>query len=143
MREIQYLDIILVGILRNEQLLKSYLIRKQNEAENKNFVSETEFFQKCSESVSILENNLETQYLEKKRELFQIIELLKSNEKPFKKELELVNNLSIERFNINLSTISNGKFKEELWHSQIKLIKNCLVEIKNQNFSLNFYTISI
>jgi hypothetical protein len=60
--------------------------------------------------------------------------LLKSKKEPFEKELELLNNLSIERFNINLSTITNGKFKEELWHSQIKLIKNCIVEIKNQNF---------
>lgn len=137
MREIQYLDLILIGILRNEHLLKSYLIRKQKETEYKNFVSEMEFFQKCSDSVSILESNLETQYLEKKRELFQIIELQKSNKEPFEKELELANNLSLDQFNINLSTITNGKYKDELWYSQIELIKNCIVEIKNQDFKIN------
>lgn len=133
MKEIQYLDILLFGILKKESGFKKYIVRKQKEVEKKNFVTEVEFFENCNEILSQLENKIETKFLEKRNELQQTIKLLKSNEKPFKKELELVNNLSIERFNINLSTISNGKFKEELWHSQIKLIKNCLVEIKNQN----------
>jgi hypothetical protein len=133
MKEIEYLDILLFGILKKESGFKKYIVRKQKEVEKKNFVTEVEFFENCNEILSQLENKIETKFLEKRNELQQTIKLLKSNEKPFKKELELVNNLSIERFNINLSTISNGKFKEELWHSQIKLIKNCLVEIKNQN----------
>ena len=60
MKEIQYLDILLFGILKNESGFKSYLVRKQKEAENKNFVSETEFVQKCNAVISNLENNIET-----------------------------------------------------------------------------------
>lgn len=134
MKEIQYLDLILSGILKNERVLKSFLIRKQKEAENKNFVSETEFIQKCNAVISNLENNIETQYLEKRNELYQAIELLKSKNDSFKKELELLEKLSKESFNIQLPTITNGKFKDELWYSQIKFIKNCMVEINNQNF---------
>jgi hypothetical protein len=73
MKEIQYLDLILIGILKNERLLKSYLIRKQKEAESKNFVSEIEFVQKCNAVISNLENNIETQYLEKRNYLYQAI----------------------------------------------------------------------
>ena len=134
MKEIQYLDLILSGILKNERVLKSFLIRKKKEAENKNFVSETEFVQKCNAVISELENNIETQYLEKRTELYQIIEALKSKKDPFEKELELLEKLSKDSFNIQLSTITNGKFKDELWYSQIKFIKNCFVEINNQNF---------
>ena len=127
MKEIQYLDLILSGILKNERVLKSFLIRKKKEAENKNFVSETEFVQKCNAVISDLENNIETQYLEKRTELYQIIEALKSKKDPFEKELELLEKLSKDSFNIQLSTITNGKFKDELWYSQIKFIKNCFV----------------
>ena len=134
MKEIQYLDILLFGILKKESGFKSYLVRKQKEAETKNFVSEAEFFENCNETVSLLENRIESQFLEKRYQLYQSIELLKSNKKPFEKELELANHLSKDHFNINLSTITNGKYKEELWYSQINLIKNCIVEIKNQNF---------
>lgn len=134
MKEIQYLDLILKGILKNERVLKSFLIRKQKEAENKNFVSEIEFFQKCSDAVFLIENNFQTKYLDKKRELHQTIDLLKSNKEPFEKELEFANNLSKDHFNVSLSTITNGKYKDELWYSQIKLIKKCITEIKNQNF---------
>jgi hypothetical protein len=134
MKEIQYLDILLFGILKKESGFKSYLVRKQKEAEMKNFVSEAEFFENCNEVVSLLENRIESQFLEKRNQLYQTIELLKSNKKPFEKELELANNLSKDHFNINLSTITNGKYKDELWYSQINLIKNCIVEIKNQNF---------
>jgi hypothetical protein len=134
MKEIQYLDILLFGILKKESGFKSYLVRKQKEAETKNFVSEAEFFENCNETVSLLENRIESQFLEKRYQLYQTIELLKSNKKPFEKELELANHLSKDHFNINLSTITNGKYKEELWYSQINLIKNCIVEIKNQNF---------
>ena len=134
MKEIQYLDILLFGILKKESGFKSYLVRKQKEAEMKNFVSEVEFFENCNETVSLLENRIESQFLEKRYQLYQTIELLKSNKKPFEKELELANNLSKDHFNINLSTITNGKYKEELWFSQINLIKKCITEIKNQNF---------
>ena len=134
MKEIQYLDILLFGILKKESGFKSYLVRKQKEAEMKNFVSEVEFFENCNETVSLLENRIESQFLEKRYQLYQTIELQKSNKKPFEKELELANNLSKDHFNINLTTITNGKYKEELWLSQINLIKNCIVEIKNQNF---------
>ena len=134
MKEIQYLDILLFGILKKELGFKSYLVRKQKEAEMKNFVSEVEFYENCNETISLLENRIESQFLEKRYQLYQTIELLKSNKKPFEKELELANNLSKDHFNINLSSITNGKYKEELWYSQINLIKNCIVEIKNQNF---------
>ena len=136
MKEIQYLNLILNGILKNENSLKSYLIRKQKEAENKNFVTEIEFFQKCNAVISSLENNIETQYLERRTELYQKIELLKSENKPFEKELELAKKLSLDCFNVNLSTITNGKYKEELRFSQIKFIKKCLVEINNQKFKI-------
>lgn len=111
MKEIQYLDILLFGILKNESGFKSYLVRKQKEAENKNFVSEIEFLQKCSDAVSLIENNFQTKYLDKKRELHQTIDLLKSNKEPFEKELELAESFSLERFNISLSNITNGKYK--------------------------------
>jgi hypothetical protein len=134
MKEIQYLDIILVGLLKNELLLKSYLIRKQKEAANINFVSDIEFVQKCIDTVSFLENNIETQFLEKKTELYQTVESLKSKNKPFEKELQLAQSFSLERFNINLSALTKGKYKDDLWFSQIKFIKKCIVEINNQNF---------
>ena len=134
MKEIQYLDILLLGILKNQSGFKNYLVRKQKESEKKYFVSEVEFFENCNETVSLLENRIESQFLEKKYELHNTIELLKSNKEPFEKELELANNLSLDRFNINLSNITNGKYKDELWYSQIKLIKNFIVEIKNKNF---------
>ena len=134
MKEIQYLDILLFGILKKESGFKSYLLRKQKEAEKKNFVTEVEFFENCNETVNLLENRIEVQFLEKRYELYQTIELLKSNKEPFKKELESVNKLSKDHFNINLSTITNGIYKDELWYSQIKLIKKCITEINNQNF---------
>jgi hypothetical protein len=136
MKEIQYLAILLFGILKKESGFKSYLVRKQKEAEMKNFVSEVEFFENCNETVSLLENRIESQFLEKRYQFYQTIELLKSNNKPFEKELELANKLSKDHFNINLSSITNGKYKDELWYSQINLIKNCIVEIKNQNFKI-------
>jgi hypothetical protein len=134
MKEIRYLDILLLGILKNQSGFKNYLVRKQKESEKKYFVSKVEFFENCNETLYLLENRIESQFLEKKYELYQTIELLKSNKKPFEKELELANNLSLDRFNFNLSNITNGKYKDELWYNQIKLIKNCIVEIKNQNF---------
>jgi hypothetical protein len=137
MKEVQYLDIILGGILKQESLLKSYLIRKQKETEKKNLVSEIEFFQKCRDTVALLENNIETQYLEKRRELYQTIEILKSKNKTFEKELEFAENFSLERFHVNLSTMTNGRYKDELWFSQINNINKCLVKIKNQNFKKN------
>jgi hypothetical protein len=136
MKEIQYLDLILNGILKNERVLKSFLIRKQKEAENKNFVSETEFVQKCNAVISNLENNIETQYLEKRTELYQIIESLKSKNKPFEKELVLAENLSLDCFNVNLSSITNRKIKGELWYSQIKFVKECMAEFRNQKFKI-------
>ena len=65
MKEIQYLDILLFGILKKESGFKSYLVRKQKEADTKNFVSEAEFFENCNETVSLLENRIESQFLEK------------------------------------------------------------------------------
>lgn len=89
-------------------------------------VSEIEFFEKCRDTVALLENNIETQYLEKRGELYQTIEFLKSKNKPFEKELEFAENFSLERFHVNLSTITNGRYKDELWFSQIDRIKKCL-----------------
>jgi len=137
MKEIQFLDLILKGILKNERFFKNYLIRKQRELENKNFISEAEFYQKCNDIVSTLENNIEIQYLAKKRELNQTIELLKSKNKPFEKELALAENFLLDRFFINLHSITNGKYKDDLWYSQIKLIKKCIVEVNNQNFKIS------
>lgn len=129
MKEIQYLDLMLNGILKNERFLKNYLVRKQKELENKNFISEGEFFENCYETLSLLENRIESHFFEKRNELYQIIELLKSNKEPFEKELELTNNFSLDRFNINLSTITNGKYKDDLWYSQIKLLRENIFEI--------------
>ena len=134
MKEIQFLDLILKGILKNERFFKNYLIRKQKEAENKYFVSEAEFYEKCNETISLLENKFEAQFQEKRRKMHDSIELLKKSNKPFKEEMDLVESFKLERLNINLSDITNGKYKDDLWYSQIKLIKNCIVEIKNQNF---------
>jgi len=134
MKEIQYLDLILNGILKNERFLKNYIIRKQKEAENKYFVSEAEFFEKCNETISLLENKFEAQFQEKRRKMHDSIELLKKSNKPFKEEIDLVESFKLEHLNINLSDITNGKYKDDLWYGQIKLIKNCIVEIKNQKF---------
>ena len=134
MKEIQYLDLTLNGILKNERFLKYYIIRKQKEAENKYIVSEAEFYQKCNDTLDLLENRFESKFLEKRREMYDTIELLKNNNKPFEKELDLVNSFTLERFNINLSDITKGKNKADLWYSQIKSFKNSLVEIINKNF---------
>ena len=103
MKEIQYLDLILNGILKNERFLKNYIIRKQKEAENKNFISEAEFFENCHETVSFLENKFEAQFIEKRRKMHDSIELLKKSNKPFKEEMDLVESFKLERLNINLS----------------------------------------
>lgn len=134
MKEIQYLDLILNGIFKNERFLKNYIIRKQKEAENKYFVSEAEFFQKCNETIALLENRFDFKFLEKRREMYDSIELLKKNNKPFEKELDVVNSFTLERININLSDITKGKNKSDLWYSQIKSLKNSLVEIIIKNF---------
>jgi transcription elongation GreA/GreB family factor len=73
MKEIQYLDLILNGILKNERFLKNYIIRKQKEAENKNYISEAEFFEKCNETISLLENKFEAQSQEKRRKIHDSI----------------------------------------------------------------------
>jgi hypothetical protein len=137
MKEIQYLDIILIGLLKNERLLKNYLIRKQKEAENINFVSDTEFIQKCNDTVSLLENNIETQYLEKRNKLYQTVESLKSKNKPFEEELKLAEKLSKDSFYVQLSPFTKDKFKGEIWYNQIKSIKKYLDEISNQNFKFD------
>jgi hypothetical protein len=129
MKEIQYLDLILNGILKNERFLKNYLIRKQKEAENKNFISEAEFFENCHETVSFLENKFEAQFIEKRRKMHDSIELLKKSNKPFKEEMDLVESFKLERLNINLSEITNGKYKDDLWYSQIKLLRENIFEI--------------
>lgn len=136
MKEIQYLDLVLVGILKNERYLKSYLIRKQKEAENNNFVSDIEFFQKCSYTVDLLENKIEAQHLTRIRELQETVKLLKSENKTFEKEIKLIDNLSLDRFYISLATITNGKHTGTLWYSQINLMKKCIKEIHNQNFKI-------
>ena len=137
MKEIQYFDVILDGILNHESYLKYYIIRKQKEAENNNFVSEIEFFQKCNDTVDLIENKIEAQHLKKKRELQETVKLLKSENKPFEKELKLIDNLSLDRFNISIATITNGKQTGTLWYSQINLIKKCIKEIHNQNFKIS------
>jgi hypothetical protein len=129
MKEIQYLDLILNGILKNERFLKNYIIRKQKEAENKNFISEAEFFENCHETVSFLENKFEAQFIEKRRKMHDSIELLKKSNKPFKEEMDLVESFKLERLNINLSEITNGKYKDDLWYSQIKLLRENIFEI--------------
>lgn len=135
MKEIQYLDLILNGILKNERFLKNYIIRKQKEAENKYFVSEAEFFQKCNETIALLENRFESQFLEKRRKMFDSIELLKKSNKPFNKEMDFAESFKLERYNINLSNITNGKYKVDLWYSQIMHFKNCLFEIIIKKFT--------
>jgi protoheme ferro-lyase len=77
MKEIRYLDILLLGILKNQSGFKNYLVRKQKESEKKYFVSKVEFFENCNETLYLLENRIESQFLEKKYELYQTIELLK------------------------------------------------------------------
>jgi hypothetical protein len=129
MKEIQYLDLILNGILKNERFLKNFIIRKQKEAENKYFISEAEFFQKCNDTIALLENRFESQFLEKRRKMLDSIESLNKSNKPFNKEMDLANSFTLERFNINLSDITNGKYKVDLWYSQIMHFKNCLFEI--------------
>lgn len=137
MAEIQYLDIILSGYFSDESLLKKYLIRKQKEFKRKNFVSKTEFFQRCLNTIIHFENDIENQYVKRRLELYQIVYLLKSENKPFEKELEVAKNLSKENFHIQLSLLTRNKFKGELWYSQIQFIKKCIDEINNPNVKLN------
>lgn len=136
MKELQILDIVLNGILKNELHLKNYLIRIQKELENKNFVSEYEFFQKCRDVLIQLESNIEIQFTDRKKKLQQTIELLKSKNNPFKKELKASENLSLDSFYINLSIYTKGKYEGELWLSQINYIKKCIDEIHSQKFKI-------
>lgn len=124
MKNFQFLEIIIDGILKNELHLKNYLIRKQKEAENKNYFSEIEFYQKCSAVITQLESNIELQFTDRKKKLQQTIELLKSKNNPFKKELKASENLSLDSFYINLSIYTKGKYEGELWLSQINYIVN-------------------
>lgn len=67
MAELQYLDIILSGYFSDESLLKKYLIRKQKELKRKNFVSKTEFIQRCQNIIIQFETDIESQYTKKKK----------------------------------------------------------------------------
>ena len=136
MKNFQFLEIIIDGILKNELHLKNYLIRKQKEAENKNYFSEIEFYQKCSAVITKLESNIELQFTDRKKKLQQTIELLKSKNNPFKKELKASENLSLDSFYINLSIYTKGKYEGELWLSQINYIKKCIDEIHSQKFKI-------
>ncbi len=133
MKNFQFLEIIIDGILKNELHLKNYLIRKQKEAENKNYFSEIEFYQKCSAVITQLESNIELQFTDRKKKLQQTIELLKSKNNPFKKELKASENLSLDSFYINLSIYTKGKYEGELWLSQINYIKNVLMKFTVKN----------
>lgn len=136
MKNFQFLEIIIDGILKNELHLKNYLIRKQKEAENKNYFSEIEFYQKCSAVITQLESNIELQFTVRKKKLQQTIELLKSKNIPFGKELKSLENLSLDSFYINLSIYTKGKYEGELRISQINYIKKCIDEIHNQKFKI-------
>lgn len=70
MKNFQFLEIIIDGILKNELHLKNYLIRKQKEAENKNYFSEIEFYQKCSAVITQLESNIELQFTDRKKKSY-------------------------------------------------------------------------
>ena len=136
MKNFQFLEIIIDGILKNELHLKNYLIRKQKEAENKNYFSEIEFYQKCSAVITQLESNIELQFTDRKKKLQQTIELLKSKNNPFKKELKASENLSLDSFYINLYIYTKGKYEGELWLNQINYIKKCIDEIHSQKFKI-------
>jgi hypothetical protein len=137
MAKIQYLDIILSGYFSDESLLKKYLIRKQKELKRKNFVSKTEFIQRCQNIMILFENDIENQFTKKRIELYQIANLLKNEKKPFEKELELAKNLSKDNLYIKLSSLTNDKFKGELWHNQIEFIKKCIDEINNPKVNIS------
>lgn len=137
MAEIQYLDIILSGYFSDESLFKKYLIRKQKELKRKNFVSKTEFFQRCLNTITLFENDIENQFRIKRSELYQLVNLLKSESKPFEKELELAKNLRKEKFHTQLSTLTSDKHKGELWYSQIQFMKKCIEEIINPKVKIN------
>lgn len=100
MAELQYTDMILNGFFADKSLLKSYLIRKQKEAERENFVTETEFIKRCYNAILLFENDIENQYLERKE------------------ESQLIEKPSRENFSVQLSSFTDDKFKGELWYSQ-------------------------
>lgn len=110
MAELQYLDIILSGYFSDERLLKKYLIRKQKELKRKNFVSKKEFIQRCQNIIIQFETDIENQYTKRRNELYQTVNLLKSENKPFEKELELTKNLSKDNLYIQLSSLSSDKW---------------------------------
>lgn len=110
MAELQYLDIILSGYFSDERLLKKYLIRKQKELKRKNFVSKKEFIQRCQNIIIQFETDIENQYTKRRNELYQTVNLLKSENKPFEKELELTKNLSKDNLYIQLSSLTSDKW---------------------------------
>lgn len=110
MAELQYLDIILSGYFSDESLLKKYLIRKQKELKRKNFVSKKEFIQRCQNIIIQFETDIENQYTKRRNELYQTVNLLKSENKPFEKELELTKNLSKDNLYIQLSSLTSDKW---------------------------------
>lgn len=110
MAELQYLDIILSGYFSDESLLKKYLIRKQKELKRKNFVSKKEFIQRRQNIIIQFETDIENQYTKRRNELYQTVNLLKSKNKPFEKELELTKNLSKDNLYIQLSSLTSDKW---------------------------------
>lgn len=138
MKELQFLDLILDGMTINTGELKNYFVRKQKEAEAKHFYTEKEFYQKCRDVLSLLHDRFEDQFWKKKEELIQTINVLKSKNEKFEPELNILNSLSKENFNIQLSDFTGAKYHGELWLSQIRLVHNCIDEIYNQNFKITF-----
>ena len=137
MKGLKYLDIIVNGILNHESILKIYLIRKQKEAESNYFVSELEFIKRCNDMVLLLEYDIENQYMQRRTELYQTVELLKSKNKPFEKELELAKRLSKDNFHLQLAPFTKNKFKGEIWYNQIISLKKNLFEISIQNIKFD------
>lgn len=119
MAELQYTDMILNGFFADENLLKSYLIRKQKEVERENFVTEPEFIKRCYNALLLFENDIENQYLERKE------------------KSKLIEKTSRENFYVQLSSFTDNKFKGELWHNQIQYIKKCIDEISNHSATID------
>jgi hypothetical protein len=145
--EEKYIEILLRCFLDKPKYFKSNLIREQKKLEN-NYVGSNEFFERCKDALSHLENILESQLNERATELNLLIkraETKTSNFSPKNYNAHLsyyeqckehivnyqneLKGLSRNNFFINLFHLTNGKFRGYLTNGQIVHLKKMLIEV--------------
>ena len=129
MNEINYLNIMLSGYIKNSVLLKLHFIRHQQLEEKNNFLSLIEFYDNCNKVLEHFKQKFVNLFYERKNELYLIISLRKKENKSFndiEKDIEV---LKINDFGIALMPITNQRFTGHLYYSDIEFIENTIKQI--------------